>query len=152
MSFLIKPKGSPTQTFPCAYEKAAGDIELPNMLLFRFLAVIGNKLVLDAGSGSPPRSLFVYDLVQKKYVFSDQYSGPTDSVTSTFSYWQPIDTKPTTQNCPDLATWQNEGLGVEIQRHVTLDLTSLQVADLGQTRCASTQGSPPVITPPAMPT
>ena len=149
-SILIKQKQSTTQSFQCTYTKAAGDIELTG---FNCLAVIGDKLVLDAGTAPPPRSLFVYDLVQQKYVFSDQYSGPTEIGTSTFSYWQPVETKPTTQNCPDLATWQQEGVAAdaEIQRHVTLDAPSLKVTDLGQTRCSLTQGVP-VITPPAMPT
>lgn len=136
---LIKKKSSPSDTPQCVYQKGAGDIELTDNGPTYALALIGQYLLLDSGTAPFPRGLAVYDISKQAQVYTDRYSGPTKAGEHSYTYWQPIDTEPTAANCPNLAEWQANGLGAGMERHVTLDLATLQVKDLGETRCSARQ-------------
>lgn len=136
---LVKRKTSPVQQPECAYKKAAGDIEIADADAAYFLGLTGDYLLLDHGTAPPPRGLTVYDLKQGKEVYSDRYNNPSAVGEGTFTYWQPTKTTPTAENCPDLATWTSQGLGAGIERRVTLDLATLKLTDLGETRCSARQ-------------
>lgn len=103
-----------------------------------FKAVVGNYLVLDQGTAPPPRSLVVYDLSNKKAVLQVQYA---DLVIKNqlLTYWEPTTQKITTINCPQASGWQKSGLGAQIQKSVSFDLSNLTKKDLGKTRCSATQ-------------
>jgi putative hemolysin len=104
-----------------------------------YIATVGHYILLDTGTAPPPRMLSVLDLSLGTTTYTDMYNQPTEVGSSTFSYWRPVATKPTTANCPDLATWTSQGLGAGLERHVTLDLSTLKLSDLGEQRCAARQ-------------
>ena len=104
-----------------------------------YLGTTGNYILLDTGTAPPPRILSVLDLSVGTTTYSGQYNTPTSIGDGTFTFWQPTTTKPTAQNCPDLATWQSQGLGAGIETHVTLNLATLGITDLGEVRCAARQ-------------
>lgn len=136
---LVKRKDTPTQTLPCAYSVAPGDIELAEEGPTYYLGLTGVFLMLDHGTAPPPRGLTVYDMKKGKEVYADQYNQPFETSDGTFTYWQPTDTKPTTANCPDLAQLEESGLGAGIERHVRLDLATLKVTDFKEIRCSARQ-------------
>lgn len=136
---LVKHKTGAQDAVACAYVVAPGDIELAAPGPTYFLGLTGDYLLLDHGTAPPPRGLSVYDLTVGKEIYSDQYNKPVEVGEGTFTYWQPITTAPTTENCPDLSTWRANGLDAGIERHVTLDLATLQFTDLGDMRCAVRQ-------------
>lgn len=136
---LIKKKSSSSSTPQCVYQKEDGDIELAEDGPTYALALIGEYLLLDSGTAPFPRGLAVYDISKQKEVYTDRYNGPTEAGEHSYTYWQPVDTKPTATNCPELAQWEANGLGAGIERHVTLDLSTLKVQDLGEMRCSGRQ-------------
>ncbi len=104
-----------------------------------YIATVQHYVLLDTGTAPPPRMLSVLDLSLGTTTYTDQYNQPTEVGTSTFSYWQPISTKPTAANCAELATWQSQGLGAGLERHVVLDLATFKLTDLGEQRCSARQ-------------
>lgn len=127
------------EDIPCVYEKSSGDIELASAEAVYALTIIGDTLLLDEGTAPPPRGLSVYDLTKGEIVYTDRYNTPIEEGSGTFTYWQPIDTKPTAENCPDLAMLEQNGLGAGIERRVTLTLETLEVVDLKEVRCSPRQ-------------
>ena len=104
-----------------------------------YIATVQHYLLLDSGTAPPPRGLSVYDLSLGTTTYTDRYNRPVEPGDGSFTYWQPIATKPTAQNCPDLSLWQSQGLGAGIERHVTLNLATLALTDLGEQRCSARQ-------------
>lgn len=104
-----------------------------------YLDAVGHYVLLDTGTAPPPRILSVLDLALGTTTYNGQYNRPIQVGDGTFTFWQPIDTKPTAANCPDLAEWQAQGLGAGIERHVRLDLATLAITDLGEQRCSARQ-------------
>jgi hypothetical protein len=104
-----------------------------------FKGVEGNFIIIDQGTAPDPRGLVIYKLSDKKEVLSDRYSQPLDITATAVGYWSPTNQNVTVQNCPDSTKWLSEGLGAEIESHVSFDLTTLVKKDLGQTRCQVTQ-------------
>lgn len=104
-----------------------------------YLGTTQHYVLLDTGTAPPPRILSVLDTALGTTTYTDQYNTPTQIGNGTFSYWQPTKTAPTAANCPDLATWTSQGLGAGIERHVTLDLATRAVTDLGEQRCSARQ-------------
>ena len=138
-SILVRYKTSDTQQFPCAYAAGKDDLELNLPDAGYFYGLTHNFLILDFGTAPPPRRLEIYDLNSRKNVFSDQYSPSTTISDYAVTYWSPATTTPTIANCPDLNTWKSEGLGAEIEAHISLDLLTLVKTTLGEYRCQPVQ-------------
>jgi len=100
----------------------------------------GNYLIIDMGTAPYPRGLLIFDLNSKKEVLNDRYSIPLDITDATVKYWMPTKEKVTAQNCPESAGWYENGLGAELETHISFDLKTLEKNDLGeQHRCRATQ-------------
>lgn len=136
---LVQRRTDAAATPECAYAKADGDFELSTEDPIYYLGLTGNFLLLDEGTAPPPRGLKVYDLVQSAMVYSDQYNRPVEIGEGTLTYWQPTKTAPTAENCPDLATLKENGLGAGIERRVKLDVATQTLEVLGETRCSARQ-------------
>ena len=136
---LVKYKTSSTQTFACVYNVGIGDYELKHLDAGYFLGLVSHFIILDFGTGPPPRSLEIDDLNSRREVFTDGYSIPISINDNSLTYWSPTSTIPTIANCPDLNTYNEEGLGAEIETQVTVNLTDLTRKELGNYRCAVTQ-------------
>jgi hypothetical protein len=136
----VKYKTSAGQTFPCAYDVAAGDFQTPSSSPDFFLAFAGNFLVIDSGTGPEPRGLVVYDLVTRGRVFVDSYSSLVSVATNTINYWSPMNATPTGANCPQFSEYQKDGLGMVIEEYITLKLPNFTKMGSGQYRCSPTQG------------
>ncbi|MDR3547689.1 MAG: hypothetical protein P4M11_05380 [Candidatus Pacebacteria bacterium] len=142
---LIKYKTAIDQRFSCTFIVENGDFEIKNADADYFLAFTDNFLLIDRGTAPEPRGLIVYDLRSRKQVYEDRYASPWSVAGDTVTYWNPVDTKVTTQNCPDLATYTSQGLGAVIESQVTLDLTTLTKKATGEYRCSITQTPAPSI-------
>ncbi len=136
---LVKNKTAPTQVVPCEYRVGAGDFEIKNADAQYFLAFTDNFMLIDQGTAPEPRGLIIYDLRTQKQVFMDSYAKPVDVVGDSITYLSKTNIKPTTQNCPDLKTYTENGLGAVIMSRVTLNLLTLSKKDLGQPQCRATQ-------------
>lgn len=137
---LIKYKSSPNQQFSCQYVKEASDFEkLNNESVQYIIALEGDYLILDQGTGPDPRGLTVYDLSQKSNAFVDSYSEPIEVKNHAISYWTETSTKPTPKNCPELSKNSANSFESAIENHVTLDLLTLKKKERGEQRCSSRQ-------------
>ena len=138
-NILVKYKTTANQHFACSYTVGKNDFEIKNGDADYFLAFTDNFLVIDRGTAPDPRGLIVYDLRSRTQVYADRYSKPWSVAGDTITYWNPTDTKATTQNCPKLAEYTSQGLGALIESRVTLDLSTLTKKASGEYRCSVTQ-------------
>ena len=138
VSILLKKKAGDAP-MPCLFDIADGDIEISEDGPTYLLDMVGSYLILDHGTAPPPRGLSVYDIAAKHVIYEDHYNRPIAKGEGTFTYWQPIDTPATAENCPEMATWQVQGLGAGIEREVTLTLSDLTLAPSGAQRCTARQ-------------
>lgn len=104
-----------------------------------FLATTTDYLLIDSGTAPGPRGLTFYDLNKCEKVLTVRYSKPVDVKTDSITYWEPIDTKPTEANCPDLSEWESSGLGAGIESRVTINMKDLSKKSLNQFRCSARQ-------------
>ncbi len=138
-NIIIKYKTTPSQKLACAYNVNSGDFEITNANAQYFLAFTDNFILIDQGTAPEPRELIVYDLRTQKQVFTDSYAKPVDVAGDSITYLSKTNIKPTTQNCPDLKTYTENGLGAVIMSKVTVNLLTLSRKDLGQSQCRATQ-------------
>lgn len=126
---------------PCIYDKVEGDVELTALEATYFLALQGQHLILDSGTAPPPRGLAVYDIELGREVYTDRYNRPLDIDDGAITYWQPYGTQAdlNAQNCPEYAAWKSQGLGGGLERRVSLDLSTLQATQVGESRCSARQ-------------
>jgi uncharacterized protein len=136
---LVKRKNTPTQAFSCAFSAAPDDIEIPSDGPTYALDITGDFLLLDHGTAPPPRGFTVFDLSKEKETYAGTYNQPFEVSDGTFAFWEPLDTKPTAANCPDLSQFEAMGLGAGLERRVRLDLSTLKITDLKETRCSARQ-------------
>ena len=138
-TILVKYKTAVDQHFACSYAVGENDFEINNEDADYFLAFTDNFLIIDRGTAPDPRGLIVYDLRSRTQVYIDRYSKPWSIAGDTITYWNPVDTKVTSQNCPKLAEYTSQGLGAIIESRVTLDLSTLAKKASGEYRCSVTQ-------------
>ncbi len=137
---LIKHKSSPKQNISCEYNKSNGDLEiLDNESASYILALEGNYLLIDSGTGPDPRGLSVYDITKGKIVFSDKYSQPVDIKNNSISYWAQSSEEANPINCPKYNEYKGFGGSAVITAHVSLNLSNLTKTDLGEKRCSYQQ-------------
>jgi len=136
---LIKYKKLPGQIIPCVYSKGDADFELQDA--GNVLALENNFLILDEGTGPYPRVLIIFDLLKKKNIYEDSYSGPVTIKDNKINYWSDTSEKATKENCLNFEKYESSGLlsGSAIEAYVTLDLLTLSKIDLGQRRCVPIQ-------------
>lgn len=136
---LVKYKSTNDQKYSCEYLASDSDFQIKNKWAEYVLALENNFLILDSGTGPPPRGLIVYDLISRKKVFTDSYSNPIAINSDTVTYWSPVSTKPYETNCPKLSEYTAEGLGAVIEARVVLTLSTLNKTEVGEYRCSATQ-------------
>jgi hypothetical protein len=137
--FLVKLKTNEQQNFPCEYALGNADFEVAEEGPYYFLGLTDHFLLLDFGTAPPPRGLIVYDLDSRKKIFNDQYSQPVEIHGNTVTYWTPSDRTITDENCPQHAEYALDGLGANIEAHVSLMLSTAQKKELKEYRCSPTQ-------------
>jgi hypothetical protein len=138
-NLLIKYKTSADQKYSCLYSKESNDFEIKNKWAEYYWGITDHFLILDSGTGPDPRGMLIYDLTKRTQVFNDQYSHPATIGSGTIDYWTPIKTPATKSNCPEFNEYNTAGLGIIIESHVSLNLSTLTKKDLGLTRCSPTQ-------------
>jgi hypothetical protein len=140
---LIKYKTASRKNYDCIYEKSTSDYEIKDQewcgSCYFYLGLEGDYLLLDFGTGPPPRGFEVFDLEKRLRVYSGLYNGPFDIRDSRFDYWKPVSIEVTNENCPKKFEYQNEGLGFGIEERVRLDLSSLNETSLNEHRCSPRQ-------------
>jgi hypothetical protein len=136
---LVKYKTAEEQNIPCDYKIEKTDFEIKNESAEYFFGLTDDFLVLDSGTAPYPRGLIVYDLINRKKIYTDKYSQPATVKNGVITYWSPTDKKVDDKNCPEYAKYTSEGLGVEIEAHINLGLGNLNKKDTGEYRCSPTQ-------------
>lgn len=138
-NFLVKYKTEDNQQFNCRYIIEENDFEIKNEWAEYFLGLENNFLLIDSGTGPPPRGLIIYNLEKKQKVFSGSYSLPTGIENNYIEFWKPVSIKVTKENCPDKDYIEGAGLGTGIEEHVRLELINLNETSLNEYRCESRQ-------------
>ncbi|MBZ9934695.1 hypothetical protein LB518_00190 [Mesorhizobium sp. BR1-1-16] len=106
---------------------------------FYLLKLVGNYLLIDAGTG-PDRDLLIYDLASKKQVFSGGYSDDDIKIDSSkVVFWTGSAEKATKKNCKDLASIEKNGLTPVIEALATFDFTSGKLTRSNNLRCSAEQ-------------
>lgn len=137
---LVKYKKSEEEEVACSYKVGQGDYEIANGDGAQYLyAITNNFLITDNGTAPDPRGLVVFDLNKRKEIFTDQYSKPLNVDGTTVTYWATSKKTPTAENCPDLASYQSNGLTAAIETEVSVEISTLTKKDLGKERCAARQ-------------
>jgi hypothetical protein len=138
--YLIKYKNSDNETYECIYDKGVTDFEIINRGWDWYMQLENDFLLIDSGTGPPPRGFTVYDLEKRLKVYSGSYNLPVDVKNNYFEYWKELPTiKVTDENCPDKDYWEGAGLGTAIEERVRLDLTNLEETSLNELRCSGRQ-------------
>ena len=136
---LVKYKSNETEKLLCVYVPEAGDFEIKSGEPDYFLDIVGTFLILDSGTAPFPRGLIIYDLNRREKIYTDKYSQPLSVEDSAVTYWNPVDTKATNDNCPELTEYLSYGLGAGIEERVTLNLLNLNKEKSGESRCSARQ-------------
>ena len=136
---LVKYKSTKDQKYSCEYLTSNSDFQIKNEWAEYVLTLENNFLILDSGTGPPPRRLIVYDLTSRKKAFIDSYSNLITANSSSLTYWSPVDTKPNETNCPKMVEYTSKGLGTEIESRVVLTLSTFNKTELKEYRCSPTQ-------------
>jgi hypothetical protein len=139
LKVLVKQKTNPDEQFSCTYAMNPGDSVITFDGPDSILGFTDRFLIIDEGTAPPPRRLIIYDVSKHQQAYAGSYSPPTEIQTSTITYWEPTKIPTTNQNCPRRAEYIGQGLGTEIEQHVSLNLLSLHKTLLGQSRCEPTQ-------------
>lgn len=138
---LIKYKENADNITPCSYIVGKNDFEFTSNGAEYFLAFVGDFLIDDSGTGPGSRGLIVYNLINRKLVYSDLRLGSisTSKDNNNIFYWKPTNKEVTNENCPELSTYTASGLGAEIYSYTKLELNTLKTEELGKYRCSATQ-------------
>jgi hypothetical protein len=105
-----------------------------------FDRVIGNYILVVSHTGPGPAPLDIYDLTTGKFSCGAQVgeAGGWDGYLLT--YWEPIDSVATPENCPESVKWREYGQwGAAFEEKVTLDIRSCSRKRWGEFRCVPTQ-------------
>ncbi len=137
-NFLVKYKSKTGLPIKCEYAVRDGDFEIKNEWAEYFLALQNNLLILDSGTGPDPRGLVIWNLENRKKVYSGTYSEPYEVKPGYLEFWTET-AKATEDNCPEKKEWEAGGLGAGIDTRVTLSLADFSVTRSSQTRCSSRQ-------------
>lgn len=135
--FLVKYKSAERPAPPCAYRVQTGDFEIRNEDAEYFLALQGELLMLDSGTGPDPRGLIIWDLRKRTKVYSGSYADATVA-SGSMTFW--LETAVATdENCPEARQWRSDGLEAVIETQVQLDFADMRVAPGTLTRCRARQ-------------
>lgn len=136
--FLVKYKSPRAGAIACKYTVAAGDLEIKNESAEYFLALQGDLLILDSGTGPDPRGLVLWDLKKRQKAWSGTYSEPMEVKPDHLAYWMETG-EANDANCPERKEWESHGLGAAIETRVRLNLSDFSVTKFADTRCRSRQ-------------
>ncbi|WP_112661906.1 hypothetical protein [Microvirga flavescens] len=149
--FLVKPKSSSSQETPCRFDPQPQDFSdldtthSDDDRTYRFVILKDDLLVVqrDQGVGVTTSYLLTIDLKTRS---SNDELGSPDEVDvvddSHISFWQGTDIKPTKKNCPEyynpakLKKMFDDAIAV-VQKRVTFDLSTRQLAEQSVTRCVA---------------
>ena len=133
---LIHVKKKASAKVSCPLAKADISWKIPNEQAQFYVGVVGDMLVLDAGTGPTHRDGFIWDLAKRKKVKTINYN---DSALqgSNVLYWVSSADKVNSKNCPNMNALKKMGLTEQVieYQHV-LDLKTLKVTKTKKTRCS----------------
>ncbi len=135
--FLVKYKTKGDQSPNCDYIARPDDFEIRNEWAEYFMAIQGNLLILDSGTGPEARNLIFWDLEKKKKIHTTKYSD-ADLEPEYVGYWIETGTA-NDENCPEKKEWESSGLGSVIETYVRLNLKNFSVWKSTKTRCRAQQ-------------
>lgn len=122
----------------CDYTIGHSDFEIKNEDAEYFLALQGDRLILDSGTGPDRRGLIVWDLRSRKKVFSGTYSQPYEIGDGFVRYWMET-AQGNERNCQTFSANAALSLGSAIETKVELRLADLSIQKTSETRCAPRQ-------------
>lgn len=137
---LVKYKSN-NQTFSCQYTLRTGDYEIKNQDAEYFMGVSNNLVFIDSGTGTDGRQLFIYDLNQRKKVFSSDYYEPIKlegKDKNTLTFWKEV-AQANRQNCPKYDEYKNLVGGAAIEALFKVNLRTFELVKTEQMRCNARQ-------------
>jgi hypothetical protein len=138
---LIKYKTEEHQNFNCEYVVEKDDFEIQNNDSAQFfLGLENNSLILDRGTGPSFRDLMIYDLINRKKVFTENYADEAILIeNNSITYWSYTNTPATKKNCPKVDEYEGYGGTAGIESRTLLTLSDLKKKELGVYRCTYRQ-------------
>lgn len=110
-----------------------------NVISEYFYGVYKGLLLIDSGTDTEPRGLFIFDIDKKKKVYETQYSSPISiEAGGKLTFWTEQG-EATMKNCPQLASWEKVGLGAAIEKKIIVDLRTFKTTTTAYRRCVSRQ-------------
>lgn len=107
-----------------------------------FLALAGDILLLDSGTGPDSRTLTIYHLEKKTVLHADvPYREIVAASSTPLVFFRSTDRTPTPELCPKLEEWKKAGLGAVVEEQVQLWVYSPddEPRGFGKLRCTATQ-------------
>jgi hypothetical protein len=136
--FLIKYRSNRSEKLECSYVYEKEYFEIKNEWAEYFAGLKGDLLILDSTTGPGPSGLIIWDLVKRKKVYEDSWSGAEETKDDTLVYWTETG-EATDSNCPELEKWKSQGFEAAVETKVILNLTNFQITKTPQTRCSARQ-------------
>lgn len=101
-----------------------------------FYGLSGSLLFIDSGTSVESRGLEIYDLISRKSIFNESYTGDPKFVGGRFVFFDsPSDRKGPLKTCREAAKWIREGGGVGWVQGKKLDIQTLKLINVGALRC-----------------
>ncbi|MBX9597347.1 MAG: hypothetical protein K2X04_02080 [Burkholderiales bacterium] len=124
----------------CSWDNAAG-WETDSGEASYFLGKWKNLIFIDRGTGADGRDVLIFDLDSKHQVFAANYSEPLEISSKKLTYWQGANILATKDNCDEFEDAEKSGLTPQIQKLMSVDLTTATPVALGskKMRCKLTQ-------------
>jgi hypothetical protein len=107
----------------------------PNEDANYFFGLIGDKFLVDSGTGAGARGLALVSLTSKKILYSTEYNETVTVTGNTVMYHKPSNTNGSLKNCREAQKWKKQGGGVGWVRPVRLDLMTMKETPAGQLMC-----------------
>jgi hypothetical protein len=137
-NLLVKYRHDGAWPVPCRYKVARADFEIKNESAEYFLALHGDLLILDGGTGPEPRGLVIWNLQSRRKVYAGSYSEPYEIQADSMEFWMETG-KATDENCPDRRAWESSGLGAAIETRVRLSFSDFTLVRSSEIRCRPRQ-------------
>ena len=131
--FSIYQKTTADEKVDCPLKKTTWSI--PNEEAESYLGQQGDLLILDSGTGTSGRNLFIWDLAQRKQIKRFSYADEVRIEENQLIYSVPSDEKVTPKICPKLEELTKSGMTVSVGYEEQLDLKTLEVSRSREAKC-----------------
>lgn len=123
----------------CNAQLQKGEFVIKNEGNNFFLALQGDLLILDSGTGPDYRDLKIWNLKSRTKGYTGQYLEILEIRPESIALWRETSINASPKNCPKLEEWKGYGLAAAIDRLVELRFSDFEITETSRLRCSSRQ-------------